>query len=250
MGDRVIIMDFSGVYDGEIFARNPGFIHLDCRHLHGTDCYCDEEGARGIRRIIAPYPVGGIHFIDSGDYHYVTKFWTDKLTEPFSLVLFDHHTDMQPARWCGMLSCGGWVKDMLDGNPLLRHVYIMGVSEAGAAAIPDVYAGRVAAFTDERLRRHAAEAVPLGMGEPLYVSIDKDVLDTSSARTDWDQGSLSLADLKRVLSLMLRHERVIGVDICGECPATLGLFDADGSLAIDDEANRELLELFRRSGLV
>ena len=97
-------MNFSGVYSEEPFALNPRFTHLDCTHLHGTDCYCDKDGQRAIRRIIAPYPAQGIHFIASGDYHYVTKFWTDKISIPFSLVLFDHHTDMQPSQRGGMLS--------------------------------------------------------------------------------------------------------------------------------------------------
>lgn len=78
MNKSVIIMDFSGIYKEEPFAYNPNFIHLDCSRLHGTDCYCDEDGARSIKQIINPYSVNGIHFIDSGDYHYVTKFWTEK----------------------------------------------------------------------------------------------------------------------------------------------------------------------------
>ena len=38
-------MNFTGVYDYEAFARNNKFIWLDCRHLYGTDGYCDREGA-------------------------------------------------------------------------------------------------------------------------------------------------------------------------------------------------------------
>ena len=41
----IIIMNFTGVYDYEAFARNNKFIWLDCRHLYGTDGYCDREGA-------------------------------------------------------------------------------------------------------------------------------------------------------------------------------------------------------------
>ena len=33
----IIIMNFTGVYDYEAFARNNKFIWLDCRHLYGTD---------------------------------------------------------------------------------------------------------------------------------------------------------------------------------------------------------------------
>ena len=32
----IIIMNFTGVYDYEAFARNNKFIWLDCRHLYGT----------------------------------------------------------------------------------------------------------------------------------------------------------------------------------------------------------------------
>ncbi len=242
-------MNFSGVYEEEPFARNPRFVHLDCSHLCGTDCYCDTDGATQIRRIIGPFPAAGIHFIDSGDYHYVTKFWTEKITTPFSLVLLDHHTDMQPPILSGMLSCGDWVKDMIDDNPLLKHVHILGVPRKQADAIPASYADKVLVVTDEQLHGHSAGLKPLNLGDPLYISIDKDVLDTGSARTDWDQGILTMTDLKRVLTLILRHEQVIGIDICGECPVTCSLFDPDGSLAIDDRANSELLELFRRQGL-
>lgn len=245
----VIIMNFSGVYKGESFAHNPRFIHLDCSHLQGTDCYCDRDGAASIQKIIAGYPAEGIHFIDSGDYHYMTKFWTDKISAPFSLVLFDHHTDMQPPRWSGMLSCGGWVKDMLDENAFLRHVFILGIPESQESSIPEAYRDRVMVFTDKKLHEHCALSKPLSMGEPLYISIDKDVLAPDYARTDWDQGILTMDDLKGVLSLILRHENIIGTDVCGECPVTLRLFDQDGSLEIDDEANRELLGLFKKQGL-
>ena len=37
----IIIMNFTGVYDYEAFARNNKFIWLDCRHLYGTDGYCE-----------------------------------------------------------------------------------------------------------------------------------------------------------------------------------------------------------------
>ena len=80
----IIIMNFTGVYDYEAFARNNKFIWLDCRHLYGTEGYCDRDGTLALKRMIADYPAEGVHFIDSGNYHYLTKFWTDKLETPFS----------------------------------------------------------------------------------------------------------------------------------------------------------------------
>ena len=43
------------------------------------------------------------------------------------------------------------------------------------------------------------------------------MLDRYSARTNWNQGSMSVDTLKKLLSEVFTHQRVIGVDICGEC---------------------------------
>lgn len=42
------------------------------------------------------------------------------------MVVFDHHPDMQPSLFDEMLSCGSWVKTMLDTNKFLRKVLIVG----------------------------------------------------------------------------------------------------------------------------
>lgn len=44
----VVVMNFTGVYDYESFLRNPKIKWLDCRHLNGTECYCDEEEASAL----------------------------------------------------------------------------------------------------------------------------------------------------------------------------------------------------------
>ena len=51
----IILLNFSGVYDYESFASSQNIIHVDCRGLNGTDCYCDEEGREELRRLLAPY---------------------------------------------------------------------------------------------------------------------------------------------------------------------------------------------------
>ena len=240
---KLIIMNFSGVYELEKFADNPSAVHIDCTHLTGTDCYCDQEAEQKIRSLIAPYPAEGIHFIDSGDYHYITEFWTDKLSGPFNLVLFDHHTDMQPPLFEGLLSCGSWVESMLEHNPQLRKVVLFGIPEAQKRTIPSKFQDRVITYTDIQLHRHLQESRPLCLQEPIYISVDKDVLDTRSAATNWDQGILSLSELKQLLTLLLRHEKVLGVDICGECTDTIHQLSMDPAIQLDNEANSELLTL-------
>ncbi len=242
----VIIFDFSRVYEHEAFCQGRRFTWLDCTHLTGTDCYCDAEGEAALRRLIAPFSPHGVHFIDNGDYHYLTKFWTDKIAEPFSLIVFDKHTDMQ-ADMFGMLSCGDWVKACMDQNPFLRKVVVIGASAKLIAQVPEPYAQRVHFYSDASLEqadvwRRFQEA---HLAEPVYISIDKDVLNRDSAVTNWDQGTLSLADLERLLLAILRQNRVIGIDICGECAQIKNLLEQEAALALDSHANAELLAEIR-----
>ena len=94
MKSDVTIMDFTGIYEKERFYRGVHVHWIDCRDIQGTNCYCDEVGEQALRRKIAPYSAEAIHFIDSGNYHYMTKLWMEKLREPFVLAVADHHPDM------------------------------------------------------------------------------------------------------------------------------------------------------------
>ena len=59
----------------------------------------------------------------------MSKLWTDRIQEPFSLIVFDHHPDMQPPRFGGILSCGGWVLEVLKSNAFVQNVIIIGVKD-------------------------------------------------------------------------------------------------------------------------
>ena len=78
---------------------------------------------------------------------------------------------------------------------------------------------------------------------PLYISIDKDILNTTSAITNWDQGSLSLENLEKLLILILTKTRVIGVDVCGEYSKLANVFSAKRASFINSNTNKRLLTL-------
>ena len=80
-----VLMNFSGVYEEEKFYRKFSGELLSLRTLEGTNCYCTPEAEEQIKAWIEKYPVRGIHFLDSGNYHYVTKFWIDRMQVPFDL---------------------------------------------------------------------------------------------------------------------------------------------------------------------
>ena len=79
--------------------------------------------------------------------------------------------------------------------------------------------------------------------EPVYISIDKDVLRKQDAITDWSNGDMTLMQLQAVLRIIYAHEKVIGIDITGECSATLDYFSELKDAEINNEANEELLRM-------
>ncbi|MDD7454899.1 MAG: arginase family protein [Bacteroidales bacterium] len=230
----------------------PGII-IDCTDIEGCSCYCDSSAEVQIKsRMAAVLPEGadGVHFIDSGDYHYITKFWTDRIREPFNLILFDHHPDMQNPEFPGFLSCGGWVRTVMD-NPYSRKILIAG-STPDLAKEALMAAGRVWLIDERHITNDAlAVAMPFfDLGLPVYVSIDKDVLDTEWARTDWDQGTMTLQMLESWIRQIFEKVRVIGVDICGESPGIAEELSDDWE--VNSHTNMELFAyiclLFKSQG--
>ncbi|HHV03551.1 MAG: arginase family protein [Bacteroidales bacterium] len=203
MDAPVIIMDFTRVYRNQSFYLDYDHVLIDCTDITGSDCYCDPEAAGIIQERIADHPVKTVHFLDSGNHHYMTKFWTDRISRDFLLVVADHHPDMQPALFEDMLSCGGWVRTVLESNPWVRQVWFIGVSDQ--YPIPRNN-DTIIVYPD----RPRADL-------PAYLSIDKDILDPRTVTTNWDQGTMSYRQLHAVIREIMHRHPVLGVDICGEC---------------------------------
>lgn len=238
-----VVMDFTHTYTEDDFPAGQMFSWIDCFALKGTNCYCDAEAQSVLRSLMRPYDAAGIHFIDSGNYHYVSKFWAEKISSPFNLVLYDHHPDMQQPRFEGLLSCGGWVRTLFEESSLLHRVYIVGASGALRSETED-FGDRVVYITEEE-----AMASPpcwerlLVTGENIYLSIDKDVLAETEVQTNWDQGCLTFEMLKKHLVSLFLKAHVIGVDICGENPE-----ESDSVKILQNKAlNRNLCKFITES---
>ena len=80
----------------------------------------------------------------------------------------------------------------------------------------------------------------IDMSLPAYISIDKDVLDRYGARTNWNQGGMSVRTLERLLSGVFANQKVIGVDICGECSLQEPLREFLEDSRINQTTNRNL----------
>ena len=244
----ITVQDFTGVYAEQAFMQelrtaagtSKNVRWLDCTKIVGTDCYCDDDAIKEINELIdnaecdienrgnstsAP----AIHFFDNGNYHYMSKLWTDRVQEPFTLIVFDHHPDMQPPRFGGILSCGGWVKEVLD-NKFIQNVIIIGVkdelvetvreelSQSGESSILE----KVSFIKESELSTLSFQSSlssfvsRLSSQHSLYISIDKDALSPTYAATNWDQGSLTLDALKNCITTLAAGRKILGIDICGE----------------------------------
>ena len=199
-----ILMKMSACYEEMSFMPDHCQT-VDLTSLDGTHCYCDSDAAAELRSVVSGLPLRGVHWIDTGDYHYLTLFWLERIDRPFALLHLDHHPDRQESAFGGdVLSCGGWVADALRELALLRHsVTVMSASDE--------------------------------VEIPVYVSLDKDVMSREYARTDWDQGDMSLQEVMDVISDAVAGHEVLGVDICGEITADKGACaeDVDINLSTD-----------------
>lgn len=213
------ILDFTHIYQEDMEQVLPHLHYIDCSDIPGTDLYVTREAQEEIARRIRKFGPYGVHFLDNGNYHYVTGIITRLIQEPFILFLFDHHTDMQQPMIHDLTSCGSWAGELLDQFPLLKQVVLIGPSQRQIAALPPDIQEKVVGISMQQLEEQEAEVQfeKIRQDLPAYISIDKDVLDRYSARTNWNQGNMSLPTLVHLVQNVFSRLDILGVDICGEC---------------------------------
>lgn len=246
---ETVITNFSGIYKNQNFYKNYAeeeIFWTELSDLSGCNCYCDAEASDRIRKEIQAFTGNGIHFIDSGNYHYMTRLWLEKLQIPFRLLVFDNHTDMQPPAFGGLLSCGGWIVASLEELPLLQEVILVGPDEEAYTQVEPDLQQKVLFLSREKLSTMTAEEKEgffnnLSEDLPLYVSVDKDVLCKGDASTTWSQGDMHLSELMSFLELVLERQNILGMDVCGECD-----MDSCSEDFLNDHANEAILRLWEK----
>lgn len=248
MKKKTVIMNFSGIYEEETFYQGKEVCWLDCKDIPGVNGYCSDDAQEEIRKRIQDYDYRGIHFLDSGNYHYLSKFWLEKIEEPYSLVVFDHHTDMQESAFFGMLSCGSWIKEVLEEHQYIKEVCVVGPPKASTEQCEPNLASRVVFLTQEELKAGILEKWQEFLENekelPVYLSIDKDVLYPEDARTNWDQGEMKLEEMEEMIKQVFRKRNVLGIDVCGENPQDTAKLPSKEDLRINNETNNRLYEYF------
>ncbi|ABO65764.1 MULTISPECIES: arginase family protein [Geobacillus] len=239
-GNGVTVLNFDGTYRPQ--KRLFCFPHewIDLADVPETNLYCSEAALAEIERRLRRRRTRGAVLIGSGNYHYVTYLLLREISEPFTLVLFDHHTDAEQDE-SSLISCGSWVAHALQ-YAQLRKVVIVGpsFSPRNLRLSPNI---TVFPFADhDEWPNELLKAIPTGS---VYISIDKDVLRREDAVTNWDQGMMTLSRLLACLRLLLFYKKVLGVDICGEYPKAV--IDVFHPLCLEaqwknEQANSAILE--------
>ncbi len=167
-----------------------------------------------------------VHLLGSGDFHHLTLMKLEQLPGPFLLVVFDNHTDC--SSFGPKYHCGNWLYHaaLLPGCRTVLHCGATDEAEFlhrfdGTRTL--IRSGKLRQVTardmtarggDERLLQLLAVHNPKRM--PLYISVDKDVLRQEESPGDWDNGVMTLSELKSAVNGLIHSFPLAGADITGE----------------------------------
>lgn len=214
---------------------------------------------------LGPHRAGDIYFFGSGDFHHLALPLLARADRPVSVVHFDNHPDWTswpPSLNCGSWVARALEHpDVLRVVTLGPDSSDLAMPQTKGAALRLLREGRLELHAFASMRTfyagpafHAPGATAHGglnrdglawhglqesdwherIGEiasrlpeaPIWITLDKDVLTPSEARTNWDQGRLNLAEVLEAIAIFARQLPVIGMDVCGDfSPAdNLGLW--------------------------
>ncbi|QWF17536.1 hypothetical protein [Lysobacter capsici] len=184
----------------------------------------------------------GTVFLGSGDFHHLSLPLIERAVRArrrVQVVVFDNHPDNM--RFPFAVHCGSWVA-RVAALPQVARVHVVGITSADIGWA-HAWENRLAPLYRRRLcywstAVSVAWARPFGLApsirsfasvdsllaafldemssgdDPVYLSIDKDVLRAQDAMTNWDQGRMR-ADAMLAAIAALRP-RLIGSDVTGD----------------------------------
>lgn len=197
-------------------------------------------------------------FYGSGDFHHLADLFLGRVEEPVTVIQFDNHPDWVtfPATpncggWVNRTLERRNVARIITIGPTSTDLVLPQIKSANLQAIRDgrleMYAWRVSAtqLVGKAVKKGGAETFGDGFAkrliwrnladedwqafldelisklgpEALWITFDKDVLATSEAVTNWDQGAMRLDQVLYAIERLAAHRRILGVDVCGDYSA-------------------------------
>ncbi|MTT32110.1 arginase family protein [Terrilactibacillus sp. BCM23-1] len=213
---KITILNFDECYQQQKELLQT-FPHrwLNLTTIKQTNLFCEHDSLMKIEQILKQNDHRGITLIGSGNYHYVSLALMSDIKKPFTLILMDHHTDIEPGSVPDLLSCGSWVYHALRLIPNLKQVIIVGSHTALPRYLSKTIKHKVKIFpnfTSNQLQTLEKSILT----EHIYLSIDKDIFSPDIVQTNWDQGTLQLEEAEKLITYLLHHKTCLGADICGE----------------------------------
>lgn len=237
MQKKITVLNFHNEYSNYQFYKKHKYEEIDFSDLEGVNGYCDETARK---KIAEKLMCDDICFMGNGNYHYISYLRISKIEAAFSLVVIDHHTDMQPSFFKELLSCGCWILWALEKQKNLQKVLLIGVKDELADEIPEEYREKVTVIRESELQNETKIISKLKEIEeyPIYLSVDKDGFSQEECITNWDAGSMSLRQFSFIMKELRQNSQIIGADICGE-PEEYQLV---GFVGAAENANQPILE--------
>lgn len=175
-------------------------------------------------------------FMGSGDFHHLTCELISRRQQRMEVVVLDNHPDNM--RYPFGIHCGSWVSHVAK-LPFVTRVHVAGITSGdveGAHALENrvrfLRSGKVVYWC---IRKNLSALRRLGVrasrsfdstaemldalrgamsGDPVYLSIDKDVLANDVVQTNWDQGVMQLDELESLIATI--RGNVLAADVTGD----------------------------------
>ncbi len=193
-----------------------------------------------------------VTFLGSGDFHHVSLALLHRQRRPVNLLVIDNHPDWM--RHIPFLHCGTWLHHAAR-LPQVKQIFHVGGDVdfdnyfQWLAPWDELNRGKIVVLPAIRRFRgwhwakigndpllwkpHPAAPYSLPPGRikdflrpyrrdltnrPLYISVDKDVLQANYAPVNWDSGHLTVMQLRAVLEafLMAAGGNLAGIDMVGD----------------------------------
>jgi hypothetical protein len=186
-------------------------------------------------------PPPPVVFLGSGDYHHVSYLLIERLQslgKRIQVVVLDNHPDNM--RYPFGIHCGSWVWHA-SRLPFVSRVLVVGITSRDVETgrlwenhLTPLFSGKIAYYCLQRDLRMfdllgirgcrsfpsapaLLDALPAAFAtspEPVYLSIDKDVLAGDVVRANWDQGVLRIEDLTEIIRML--QGRILASDVVGD----------------------------------
>ncbi|MGA0561354.1 hypothetical protein ACO2RV_02810 [Ancylobacter sp. VNQ12] len=214
---------------------------------------------------LGPPEAGEITFIGSGDFHHLSLLLATRHARALSIVHFDNHPDWVrfPASLnCGswvaraleepqvrrVVTIGpaspdieapqlkGATMEALRSGRLELHAWTGLETFYAGPAFENAGASAAAGIARDGLKwrglagddwRARIDAIAARLPDaPVWITLDKDVLGTGEAVTNWDQGRLTLDAVLEAIGTIAAHRPLLGMDVCGDYSpeGSLGMF--------------------------